>query len=77
MGIYDTIAVTCPHCNKVNEEQIKGPGACMNYISLDEEVDIGTAKEYEGEWRCEYCKKEFLIVIELPTLVKLKKYKIG
>lgn len=71
MGMFDTIRVTCPHCNQVTEEQYKAFDCTLQVIDLDQPIPSRIAAWLEGVWKCSECRNKFYVNAGLPTFIKV------
>lgn len=59
MGMFDTVYMTCPHCQKRTSEQTKAGGCILAGYELNE--DSVTTVDMVGKHWCEHCNKPFKV----------------
>lgn len=71
MGCFDTVWLTCPHCNASVEEQTKaGPCSLADYRLDQDDAPMSVRLAMVGPHRCESesCGKLFLVeLVQLPV----------
>jgi len=77
MGMFDTVAIKCPHCRQVTVEQSKG-GACVLACYGLDDVPFEVLRGIDNPVTCSNCKREFSIVVDDDgDEVVIKMYKNG
>ena len=75
MGMFDTVYITCPHCEKLHSEQPKAGDPGFNHYNLgynlgdDPTQDLYMCDIYE----CENCKESFEVVLVEPPKIEVRK----
>lgn len=74
MGMYDSVKIRCPKCNKINEDVQSKAGECgLNvYPNLDSAplsivADLAEASE-KGRVRCEHCNATIMIKVAIASI---------
>lgn len=60
MGLYDTVHMRCPYCNKLNSEQTKSGDCGLNDYNLNDNI-IATEGLVGDKIHCIHCKESFTI----------------
>lgn len=68
MGVYDTVHITCPHCNGRTKIQSKSAyqARLRNYRATAVPVDVAAGAL--GEDRCDNCAQKFVVKARTPRI---------
>ncbi len=68
MGVYDTVHITCPHCNGRTKIQTKSAHRpdLRNYRSTA--VPVDAAAGCLGDERCDNCGQKFVVKARTPRI---------
>jgi hypothetical protein len=72
MGCFNTLKVTCPHCDKTIELQSKAGSCSMEYHVKGE--DPNYELEFCGFHDCYKCHKFFVLENIVEPIIVVKKY---
>lgn len=72
MGMYDHIAVNCPHCGAVNEDQTKMGECFLGYYALGDDPIMDVIIE-DHDWEdCPHCGEPFHVALEVKPVYVTK-----